>query len=227
MSVVVTTRRVQQALADAGFDPGPVDGIRGRRTILALKAFQSAHGLAATGLTDAATARALLGPDVREADLPDATPWMDQATRMKGLHENLDNREIAAFLASDGGTAGDPSVTPWCADFVQTCIALSLPDEPLPTNPYASLSWTRFGDTVDPVRGAILCFWRDDPNGWKGHVGFCVETTDSHFLLLGGNQADRVSEKWIARSFLRPNGSRWPATALPAAHHAEREVSPG
>lgn len=215
MSGAVTTRALQEALARAGHDPGPLDGIRGRRTIAALRAFQRAQGLPATGLVDAATAHALLGDGVPLADLPDAMPWMDQARRMKGLHEGLDNAALRDFLGSDGAIAGDPAVVPWCADFVQTCLALTLPDEPLPTDPYASISWTRFGTPVTPCPGAILCLWRDSPDSWKGHVGFCVEATASGLLILGGNQSDSISEKWIDRSFLRADGVRWPRTALP------------
>ncbi|QFU10379.1 Putative peptidoglycan binding domain protein [Rhodobacteraceae bacterium THAF1] len=214
MRGAVTTFAMQEALADRGFDPGPVDGIRGRRTIGALKAFQVAMGMPPTGLVDAATARALLGAAFADAALPDAMPWMDQARRMKGMHESLHNEDLKTFLASDGGTVGDPALQPWCADFVQTCVALTLPDEALPTNPYASISWTRFGAPIAPCPGAVICLWREDPESWKGHVGFCVEATNSDILILGGNQSDSISEKWVSRSFLRMDGSRWPVTAL-------------
>ncbi len=212
----ITTRMVQDALLTQGFDPGPLDGIRGRRTIAALKAYQSEAGLDVTGLVDAPTAQGLFGMNPSSPDiLPDATPWMDTAAQMMGMHETLNNAEVTDFLASDGGTAGDPAQVPWCADFVQTCLALSLPAEPLPTNPYASIAWARFGRAVAPSFGAILCFWRDSPDSWKGHVGFCVEVAPTHILLRGGNQSDAICEKWIARANLRPDGSRWPITALP------------
>jgi peptidoglycan hydrolase-like protein with peptidoglycan-binding domain len=38
-------KRVQQALKSAGFDPGPIDGIPGRRTSSAVADFQKAKGL--------------------------------------------------------------------------------------------------------------------------------------------------------------------------------------
>lgn len=44
-------RRVQQALANEGYNPGPVDGIRGPRTLAALKSFQEDNDLAAGELT--------------------------------------------------------------------------------------------------------------------------------------------------------------------------------
>ena len=42
-------RAVQAALLYAGFEPGPVDGLLGKRTRAALLAFQTKQGLAQTG----------------------------------------------------------------------------------------------------------------------------------------------------------------------------------
>lgn len=41
--------RVQQALTDLGYDPGPVDGLRGGRTLSAIESFQRARDLPVTG----------------------------------------------------------------------------------------------------------------------------------------------------------------------------------
>ena len=48
-------RRVQQRLAESDHNPGPVDGIMGRRTREALRAFQRARGLEPTGEPDERT----------------------------------------------------------------------------------------------------------------------------------------------------------------------------
>jgi len=40
---------IQKHLAVAGFDPGPIDGIPGRRTTAAIRAFQSSAGLSDDG----------------------------------------------------------------------------------------------------------------------------------------------------------------------------------
>lgn len=45
----ISIRAVQEALAKAGFDPGPVDGKMGRRTTQALKEFQNRAGLKVDG----------------------------------------------------------------------------------------------------------------------------------------------------------------------------------
>ncbi len=48
-------RTLQQRLATAGFDPGPIDGIFGGLTESAVSRYQSAKGLPATGAVDQAT----------------------------------------------------------------------------------------------------------------------------------------------------------------------------
>lgn len=50
---------VQNALKDKGHDPGPIDGKMNSRTQAALKSFQSANNLKATGVLDSETASKL------------------------------------------------------------------------------------------------------------------------------------------------------------------------
>jgi hypothetical protein len=50
---------VQDALDDAGFDPGPVDGVIGARTRDAIADYQAAYGLPVTGRIDNALLRSL------------------------------------------------------------------------------------------------------------------------------------------------------------------------
>lgn len=44
-------RKVQQALVDAGFNPGPVDGVSGAKTVAAIESFQKQNGIPAGKLT--------------------------------------------------------------------------------------------------------------------------------------------------------------------------------
>jgi peptidoglycan hydrolase-like protein with peptidoglycan-binding domain len=52
-------KKVQEALKDKGQDPGPADGVMGAQTQKALRAFQSANGLKASGRLDEETAKKL------------------------------------------------------------------------------------------------------------------------------------------------------------------------
>lgn len=54
-----TVKQVQHALSDKGFYKGPDDGKWGRKTISALKRFQTAQGMKATGRLDQATLTSL------------------------------------------------------------------------------------------------------------------------------------------------------------------------
>jgi hypothetical protein len=54
-----TVSDIQRALADAGFDPGPVNGVAGEQTIDALNDFQSKKGLKVTRLLTVETVESL------------------------------------------------------------------------------------------------------------------------------------------------------------------------
>lgn len=54
-----TTVGIQAALEKLGMDPGPIDGIPGRRTLLAVMLFQRTHGLKVDGIAGPNTRRAL------------------------------------------------------------------------------------------------------------------------------------------------------------------------
>ena len=54
-------RLIQSALSAEGFDPGPADGVFGRRTRAAIGQWQTARGAEPTGYLDAEAAKSLLG----------------------------------------------------------------------------------------------------------------------------------------------------------------------
>ncbi|MCL2544760.1 MAG: peptidoglycan-binding protein [Clostridia bacterium] len=53
--------RLQTALKNAGYNPGPIDGIYGSQTVAAVKAFQRARGLVVDGIAGRKTQNALYG----------------------------------------------------------------------------------------------------------------------------------------------------------------------
>lgn len=206
--------RIEQALAQLGFlDTAEADGQWKRATARALGAFQSAHALPVTRAADRLTLNELFGgkPPAPRGLANTAMPWLDVARGKMGLHEVRDNSLLSRWLRSDGKTLGDPARMPWCGDFVETCIALTLPDEDLPRNPYGARNWLTFGIPVPPQVGAVLVFWRGRRDGWQGHVGFYVGEDMDHFHVLGGNQSNAVTIARIRKDRLL--GARWPETA--------------
>jgi uncharacterized protein (TIGR02594 family) len=185
-------RLIQSGLDQLGHRPGAIDGRWGVRTVRAIRQLISANGQAASISPQ--------GP----------LPWIVEAKTVLGRNEARDRSWLMDWLKRDGRSLGDPSKTPWCGDFAETCIRVALPKEPLlgalGTNPYWARNWLLFGQSVQPITGAVLIFER----GSGGHVGFAIGQDTTHFFVLGGNQSDAVTVARIAKSRLL--GARWPAT---------------
>lgn len=205
--------RVQRALRAKGFDPGPIDGVWGRLTRAAVVRFQQSAGLQGLGVVGPKTRAALFGerPLDGVGDNRGAPPWYALAETKRGLHERRDNGILSRWLRSDGKTLGDPAKLPWCGDFVETCIAVTLPDERIPGNPYLARNWMGFGEPLSrPALGAVAVFWRGRRDGISGHVGFYAGEDANHVHVLGGNQSNAVTVARLGKDRLL--GYRWPST---------------
>lgn len=217
--MTITVLDIQNALKKKGFDPGPIDGIRGRMTIDAIVAFQSAWKLEPDGIVGPQTL-AKLFPDAKpqEIGVASSIPWFAEAQRLIGLKEDTSaaSNQRLLQMARDLNIAYDDDDIPWCGLFVGHCIASQLPREPLPANPLGARAYQRFGKDVAPQPGAVMVFWRESKASGKGHVGFYVaENAAGDFLILGGNQGDQVSI--IRKPRDRFIDARWPVTAAAAA----------
>jgi len=80
-------KELQQKLADAGFDPGPIDGIYGPKTTAAVLAYQKANDLEADGVAGSATLGSIgLGGDDPTTGESIKTDFTDEeTTRFNGL----------------------------------------------------------------------------------------------------------------------------------------------
>ena len=218
----MNVREIQAELKKQGFDPGDIDGAWGPKTRAAVRAFQKARGLFVDGIVGKNTGAALFPLATPNALSSIEPPWYAEGMRRMGLHEVRNKAALWNWLKSDGRQLGDPSKLPWCGDFVDTCIARTLPDEPLLGNPYWAQNWAKFGAPLSkPALGAVLVFVR--PGG--GHVGFCAGADANYYAVLGGNQSNAVTIARIARS--RCIAVRWPKTfpmpvnyAMATAHGA-------
>ena len=193
-------------------DKGDVDGVWGPKSTAALKQFQSRHRLPQTGTLVEGTVNLLkttpgqaLMPAIPPAEkMP---PWMHEMHRRMNLHEVRDNKALSDWLRI-GRFLGDPAKLPWCGDAIETCIVKTLPNEPVPNNPFWAQSWAKFGiDAGDPIVGSIgVIRWTAS----SGHVGIVAGMNGSNVNLLGGNQSNAINVRSFPRSkFI---AFRWPAS---------------
>jgi uncharacterized protein (TIGR02594 family) len=203
-----TIKDVQKRLNETGFPVGPVDGVRGKATIAAIRRFQLAHSLIADGIAGPLTLAAMFRVPQHTIEGPDQWPWLTELMRIYGYSEIENNAALKRWLASAGGYVGDPKRVPWCGDAVETAILRSLPWERVPRTPFFARSWINFGVASEPRVGAI-CVW---PRGEaSGHVAFLVGETKTHWIALGGNQGNRVSRSLIPKS-RKMLACRWPSS---------------
>lgn len=205
-------KKIQLRLLELGFDPGPIDGVLGPRTEASIVAFKRSVGLAARSYLGPLTYQALFEPELK-LETQDELPWIAWGRRLLGLHEVRDNDTLRKAMAQDSHALGDPSKLPWCGDFVETAIKVSLPNEifsgNLAKNPYWALNWREFGVACKPVYGCVASVSR---NG-GGHVMFLVGEDRDRYYALGGNQSDTVSVAPMDKSRFSPESFRWPMTA--------------
>jgi len=226
-------REVQERLASLGYDPGPIDCVRGRRTIGAVEQFQRNNGLEVDGIVGPITEQALFkiaAPQtLTVARSVDAMPWLVEARRLIGTREIAGKRNNSVIMnwAERLGVWYPNDETAWCGLFVAHCIGSQLPDEAMPTNPLGARNWATFGHKCGIVTGAIAVFWRGKRSGWQGHVGFVTgyDAKRKRLRILGGNQGNTVREDWLSEDRLL--ATRWPLTALPPSGGVDTASSAG
>lgn len=113
------------------------------------------------------------------------------AAKQLGMNERDQRSALTEYLAN-GGVSLDPSVTAWCAAYVNATLAQSGQKG---TGSNMARSFETWGSEVkDPQRGDLAVFSRGDPSGPMGHVGFFDGyNEDGTIRVLGGNQGDGVS----------------------------------
>jgi uncharacterized protein (TIGR02594 family) len=214
----ISTIAVQRALKGLGFDPGPLDGVPGRKTQLAIKAFQTSRGLEPDGLIGPRTIAALIGQGA--AEIPPNMgakylPWLEEARRLIGTRETpgpANNPVIMDWAAEIEVAYASDSNVPWCSLFASHCIAATLPNEPLTKSPLWARSWLSWGAKLP--KAALGCVVVLERGANSGHVFFAeAVTADGKYLKgVGGNQSDRVGEAWFETA--RVLGYRWPKTVM-------------
>ena len=136
-------------------------------------------------------------------------PWLRVARAEIGVRNfpaGSSNPRITAYHAGTN-IAGYDDKANWCSSFVGWTLArCGLRG----TGSALARSWLAWGEPLDePVLGCIAVLWRDDPQSWKGHVGFFLRHDGDHVVLLGGNQLESVRAHRYPRACVL--AYRWPA----------------
>jgi len=138
-------------------------------------------------------------------------PWMVVARGEIGTIQypiGQSNPRITEYH-SDTNIHGYDDKASWCSSFVNWCLGQT---GIAGTRSALARSWLDWGvELAVPIPGCIAVLYRDDPNSWKGHVGFYLRRDESYVYLLGGNQLEQVREHFY------PVGSvlsyRWPKSS--------------
>jgi len=144
--------------------------------------------------------------------MPGTAVWMPIARAEMGVQTYPPGQSNPRVTAYHGHTniAGYDDKASWCSSFVNWSLAqVGIAG----TGSALARSWLDWGVPLQvPVPGCIAVLSREDPGGWKGHVGFFLRADAEHVHLLGGNQLDAVREHFYPVGSVL--GYRWPAQQL-------------
>lgn len=190
-----------------------VDDDFGTITGDAVRAFQAAHHLPATGVVDVYTARALDLIPVRPSQpqpgsiLKDA-PWLSRMRAITGTKElpgsanspiimswRTDIAKTMPILATYASTYTGDSI-PWCGFGGGWCMVMSGIMPPFGAQATQKFMWAdawhapNWGQKLDePLVGCVMTFTR---NG-GGHVAFLEKMDGKYCYIRGCNQSDMVN----------------------------------
>ena len=141
-------------------------------------------------------------------------PWLEVAVRelAAGVLEIPGPEHNLRILEYHGATSlkATTDEVPWCSAFVNWCLRQAWCKG---THSAMARSFAGWG-VQSPVRvGAVAVFWRGNPQGPQGHVGFVLGANPDRDMLyvLGGNQSNRVCVRQYHAN--RMIGLRWPREA--------------
>lgn len=211
--------------------PLNTDGKFGLKTERAVQAFQAQFNLGIDGIAGKKTLSALnakLGGSpiqppppvpVLTAGNTQAPPWYLVADdeRQHGVAETpgaqATPRILEYFQTTTYNTQSDE--TPWCSAFVNWALRQAGVQGTLSA---AAASWIYWGVGTAPRTGAITVIRNASAansslSSSGNHVGFLVSDTPTSFILLGGNQNNRVKISHYPKSSWQLRACRWPTNA--------------
>lgn len=144
---------------------------------------------------------------------PEVKPaWIVTAEKEIGVKEVPgpgDNPRILEYHKATNLKATDDAV-PWCSAFVNWVLLHCGYER---SHQAAARSFLGVGVILKGYKKYSIVILRRGNSTWQGHVGFAIDETKSHVLVLGGNQGDRVSKAWFRKENVI--GYRWPMPEQP------------
>ena len=154
------------------------------------------------------------------------SPWFEIAESYVGLKEIKGvrhNPTILGWLRDFGKNIGrwgkSRDETPWCAVFVSHCLASA---GMTTTQSALAASYATYGKPSKLTPGAVIVIKRkrtgsDSSTGSRAgyHVGFLIRITSTHYIILGGNQGNRVSRRRFSRKKYQLTACRQPIPRVP------------
>lgn len=209
----MSIKQIQQALAAAGFDPGPIDGVNGPKTKAAIRAFQKARGLAVDGIVGPRTTAALQGSGGGQASngIDSEAAAQQYGFSMALLNtdqelKNLFNQAVAGTWTTDRFTAALRN-TNWYknnGEAVRQALVLKTSDPATYAQGLdgstarvrqfaAAMGASLDGGTLSALSETAYQMGWDD-NQLREHLTTYVQWTDGRMLGQAGTYADQLKE---------------------------------
>ena len=188
---------------DTGDGAGDVRPVQSKRPVSA--------GTGASGLPAQATTTTTKPTETSTRSFA----WMRIARAELGINEvsgSRHNPRILEYHASTTLHAQSDEIA-WCSSFVNWVLRQA---GYRGTDSAAAASWVNWGVAGPMEEGAILVIRNASAANSSlttsgNHVGFLVQETDTHYIVLGGNQSDQVKESRFRKASWTLRGCRWPA----------------
>ncbi len=199
----------------------PITGAFEAETERLVLRFQIARRLEPDGVVGRATWRALeraprsrTAADDESVPRVDDAPWLTIAAAEIGQREIVGERHNARIIEYHGSTGlrATTDEVPWCASFVNWCVRQA---GLRGSNSALASRWLSWGEEcTEPRAGAVAVIYNASAansalSRTGNHVGFLLRQTEQHFVLLGGNQSNRVRVSSFARAQWTLRGYRW------------------
>jgi uncharacterized protein (TIGR02594 family) len=228
-------RAMQRELERRGYRIGSADGYFGNVSEAAVKHFQRSLGIPDTGVVGPVEWTALLEGPVTNVgssfvppttsraepaqlpDVPDSPEWLRIAKGEMWQREVAGQPANPRIVEYHGTTSLSAALaqsdeTAWCSSFINWVFRQM---GVVGTNNALAASWINWGTATTAQAGAITVIYsaaaaNSSTTRSGNHCAFLVSETDTHYVLLGGNQGNAVQVKEFAKQTWELKAYRWP-----------------